>query len=952
MEFDWQLNNPGIALKHYFESYSEYMNRKQTTPHLKEELSAEKEELERKIPLLAQRKAELDEFGDFEYGDQDQQLEEATAQAEKKLQELKLEHEEKIQKLNEQRDKRQVENEARLAQRLREISGDGIGVGAPLTEIEQKAIEFEVERRNAHNAFEKEICELQNRQAETTLERQIQLGKLQKQEQEVYNYYEPDISRLSDILNEIDQRYKEPLNQATEKIAQQTAVYTQEVQKLKSQIESIQRNLKTECNQYRSEYRRVERQFNSQIQIAKQNHGSVVELESKKASVLTAINGKITAAETRATQNTTVIKSKLSQVESVHDDKMAKLQSKLKEVTAKKNDERAEPDQQLKDLTNERDQKVSVLKDRCQVAESAYKQEMNSLVQKEKDTVVQKQEFDKDLDSRIVDFVMSGDNCLDEVLLEIEARFASLKDKTDKWTELLNILRLNQVEKCYSGVYEKQKAVLMGCDYPQLEKELNAAKQFNGKMFVLASHFKQAIIGAGVLVLVGLFCFFVVPPLLHVQAVVPGVVLLFSGVLLGTLSFVTNQRSFRRLCRYLALAREYHDFPAIRTCAQNLTQSRELEKMHSIGKQLFDEQYGRQEAQSQYDLTAKDIADDYDRDLKLYDTEYENSRFAVEQQRDDLLREIKDKVSHQLSDFNVAKSAVAQEVSTLSERVAELEKAIPNHTRQLEENERIIQVFQTNYGVISQNLNNINWTPPKDFGFGKLSDNLYVISEHINVGYQYDNETPRPVYCISHFKKPLVVTYDSRQAIYGAKSHAEEIASTIHNILDDLMYAFYRCNSKEIYKQFVVSNTGGMDDFKGSSYKNTFNIVDVFADVNKLKPYLQELADRRDRFASKGMNIDMVNEQNFHTQDRPIPYYIVYFVLEPGKKSSHMEEMVRSLLPGCDSLGFLPIFLCDNEEWNIDRGNNDSVYKEIQDYLSNDVVICNQEGYHTNSAKV
>lgn len=935
MDLKWQLDNPAVILEKYNEDVVLFGYKKETEDILKAELLSKESDLNSKRIELEGLRDKLQTMGVYVQGDVDSMIRDVNQNSDVEINKEETRLEEAKKRLSEDKEKDIVENDLWLERRIKELVGDNNDVNRELTEIEKKAVEFEIDRRRFIAESNEKINGYQDVITQEELDCKTVVGEWKQDQDVIFSKFEPNITKYKKIIDSINRKYQPDIRQCQNLVTEKVEARDEEVGQLQQERDREMQLANNEIAGYQKEYKQTEKQFNEQIRMAKLQNKPTTRMENSRISRLNGINDQIQKINNRTNKKVAGIEQKIDVALNKHAKQIEKAESRLNLVIRNRDHELESPTQTYNSFVQDRDEQLSAIQSKIDQRECECANKMSSLngnISNEKNAQVQ---HDVDVDQKIIEYVMNGNTCFSDVLDEANAPFASLQDKINNWMELLSSIKKNKMPTAYSAEHEKQKGILAAKQYNELQNEINEAIHFNNTVSVMAKNNNVFTTVGGMISLIGIAMMAALYFILHQSIGLIGIFFVALGVAIVILTTLKTNKEFSKICKYISLASDYKEFTCIAVHSTEVTQERELKKMKSIGNKLYDVHYGRAEAQSIHDAKMNDINSDYERNLKLLLKEFENIKAQLVRERDAEISKIKDDAFDGEERFNSEKEELQATIQKLIVKIENLDSKIQEVKVQLSENAEFFEDFEQNYKQLLEKLDDSNWFTPMEYTHGKLQNDLFIIPEN----GQEDEYGHKKIYRINHNKKALVITYDISDLGDGDGSYIEKVGKIIHSLLEELMYSVYRMNSRETYAQFIVDEVVCTNDFKSTKYKNTFNIVDVVGKIEDIRGRLKGFSLQRERLSEKGTQMDEINENKFKSQDRPEVYNLLYLIYKPDERKSKLDDEIRTLIPDCDRYGFLPIFICEKETWDREMEEKESMYKTIRKSVNNSIIL-------------
>lgn len=937
----WHFDNPAVALEEYYTDYNQFVEKKSTNELLEKELSDKEYELTSRRSELDTVKKKLQEMQEYTEEDLDSKIKKIEEQTSRKITDARKLFDDKKEKLAAKKEKDLKDNDQWLSDKLKQLLGEHAEANLELTALERKALEFEIDRRQYVMASDEKINKFQDEITQGLLECKSAVGEWKKEQDIISEKFAPGITDYKNIIDSINQKYLPDIHSYQALVAQKVEERDEEIRQLETERSREIQLANNEIAGYQKDYKQAEKQFSEQIRMAKLQNKPTTRMENSRTTRLNLLNDQIQKVNNRANMKIMKIDLRINEAQSKHAKYINKAEEQLNSVIQRRDQELEEPQKKYNCLVQDRDSQINVIQNKInqrEVARDNQVEDLNNRIANEKSL---QEKHHKEVDKQIIEFAMNGETCFSEVLDQTRAPFAVLQNKVDNWMKLLTAIKKDKLSSCYEAEHDKQKTELISRDYSGLTVALSEAQQFDGKLSSFAQNNGTLKIVGIVLGVVGIIMTVLLYIILKTPAAFSCLCIVAIGMVIEVLTIVKTNKEFSAICRYISIASDYEEFPSISAHSTQVAQERELSEMKNLGNKLFDVHYGKEEAQKIHDSKDADIKSDYKRDIKLITVELEETKAEYERSRDKKIAHIKGDASSEKDKFNSEKETVQNTFHMLSQKVSAIEKSIETLKSDMKDNKIFIQAFEDNYRILDEKLQDGKWMAPMNFTHGKLSNVLFIIPEKNSL----DAYGHKGVYQIVHNKKPLVVTYDISDIDETNTSLIEEIGKIIHDLLFDLMYSVYRMNNKESYVQLVVDEIGGSNELKSSTVKNAFNIMAVAGRIDEVRGRIKEFGNQREKLAEKGARIDDINEKKYDDQERPEVYNIMYIIYKPNEHKSKLDEDIRKLIPECDKYGFLPIFICDNETWNRESSEKDSMYKDIRSMLSNPVVSYDGKQY-------
>lgn len=931
--------NPAIALEKYWKDVDAFAEKKAENAILEGELATKQQELDSQNSELNNLQNKLASMGEFKQGNIEGAIQNLKITAQKKI-DLEIKNFQIKQNEFSSRAGYDIQaNDDWLRNRMQQLLGDGVGVNRELTENEKQALQFEIARRQYITASNERINQCEDAITEEQLGCQTVVGELRRKQDGIYAKYEPDISKYKNEVDGIYAKYEPDIRQCQDVVSVKVANRDEEIGQLQAEKNRDIQLANNEIEGYKKQIKQTEKQYNEQIFKAKLKNSPVVRIQNSKMSRINALNDEIRKTTNRLNKKISSVDQKIDVAQNKHMKQIEKADNQLQSVIYCRDQELQEPLGIYEGFVQDRDNQVAVLQSEINQRENESKSKI-AQYQQNIEAERQGQNYNNAMvDQQITEYVMNGNTCFMNVLYEQYAPFIALQGRSDRWMDLLCCIEKYKSYSNYEPEYEKQKGVLATKEYSELQGELANAMQYKDEISVFARNNRVLTIAGGVLAGIGLILMIVLCAVLKIAAGKAGIAAIILGLAVMCFTIIKTKSEFSQICRYIALAFGYQEYPSITSYATMLTQNYETTRMKESGVKLYNVYYGRTEAQNIHDAKDADIRADYERNVKLAEKNYENNVAQIERERDIQIKRISADAISAESNFYNQKEDLQSQVKKLTVTTDRLASNVSEIEKKVGDNAEFLEKFESGYLNFVKQLSNENWITPMNYTHGKLSDLLYIIPENGMV----DHYNHKKIYKIQHNKKALVFNYDISCVEDG---RIEQVNKIILGLLFDLMYAVYRMNSKETYVQFVVDGMGAANDLKNVNVKNAFNIKEVVGKIEDIKGRIKEITIQREKIAEKGTTMDALNEGKFKSQDRPGTYNILYIIYRPEEKKSGLERDIRDLLPECDKYGFFPIFICEKNTWESETGEEKaSMYKEIKGFTNGETITYDGKTY-------
>ena len=796
-----------------------------------------------------------------------------------------------------------------------------------VSNADRTAMDFEKRRVDLTSSKDRQLMEFENQIAEEQLAGKEDVNALTAKRGEVVRRYEPAVNSWQQKIEVVKDKYRPSLSEAEARCKETEWNYKLEIEGLEQEQKNAVSECEAEKKQRKADYNKTNSEWNRKIMLATAQKKPTAQMKRSQEANKTRYEQDILKIDSS-------LKAQLRKIDNrmlAANDKWGKIIGREKEkyqtILDKQNRELEEPVSGLKAVCAERDRQTGQIDGEISARKLAEEQNVAGIRKEVAACEQQYKEQIESLDKEMQEYAMSGDVCFDEKAEEANRPFKELANRIPAFENAVKLL-IGSSEKEEEA--KKGERMSLGMlEYEGLLTEVRRVCELpdklpfwlTGKMIVLmCSAVLSVIIGCVLIFLAGL----------HPAAAVCLAAIVFGGLCGGVLYDAGKRR--KTYVRALLLASEYEAFDAIRQHSILLTRKEEYERLRERGRQIYERLMGPEEEKRRHAEKADDIKGDYERGLKMAIAEAEEAWNGVKRQKEEKLEACWSDVNdaetgreERLKEKNRNLARISLQEEKLSETVAEL-------SRKEEELENCITDCEECYGELEREMQTM--TADMEETHGKLNGKLYIVPDA-------DVKTTgkiKPVYCVSHNGKPLVILYDT-YILDNAENYNEKLGQMIEHCLIDLMLGVRRINSRETYKQYIVDSIAGGGKFQHAAVKNDLSIEAVCRSQEELRDHLNRFEMQRRRLAEHGDTMDGLNERLYREQARPESYRIVYLVMRPGTEGGKLDERIEALLPDCGSYGFLPIFLCSKEDWDKGIKQDKSIFKTIQKSTGNAAVL-------------
>lgn len=825
------------------------------------------------------------------------------------------------------------QNSQDLKRVLKEMLGEQAEEVLNVSAADRKAMEFEKRRVDFISFKEHQIMSCENQIAQEQLDGKKDVNELSEKRAEIVRKYEPSVTSWQKKIEAVREKYRPSLSEAEAKYKESEWNYKLEADSLQTERQNAINECEAEKKQRKADYNKINGEWNRKILLATAQKKPTAQMKRSQEVNKNRYEQEIHKLDSSLSAQLRKIDNRILAA----NDKWGKVINRDKEkyqaILDKQNRELDEPNKGLKAVCEERDGLTEQIDSQITRRKQQEALDIASL-RKEIEACKQRCQGQLDtLDREMQEYAMSGEVCFDEKEEEASRPFRALADRIPAFENAVK--QLSGPAGKAEAVKEQERAILKGLGYDGLTGEAGRAANLPDKLpFWLDK--KGIVLGAAAALAVIACCALLFLAGLHPAAAVGLPAVVFAGICAGILVDSGNRKT--AYVRALLLASEYGSFDAIRQHSIQMTRKEEYERLRKRGREVYEKLMGPEEEKRRHAEKEEDIRSDYERSMQMAEAEAEEQRFEEQSRKAALLDECWENTMEAGSRRNSLleeknRELIGEELQEkkLSERVAGLE-------RSEEELKNFIEDCEESYAELEKKMQTMS--ADMEETHGKLNGKLYIVPD---ADVRMKGKI-KPIYCIRHNGKPLVITYDT----YGlgtAEDYDSALGQLIERCLTDLLLGVRRINSRETYKQYIVDSVRGGVRFQQSAVKNDLSIEAVCRGTEELRDHLNRFQQQRKLLAEHGDSMDKLNEELYRKQARPESYKIVYLVMKPDAETGKLDEKIEALLPDCDRFGFLPIFLCSKEAWDKGIQQEKSIYRAIQKSTGN-AVVCYHDGIY------
>lgn len=938
----WVVNDSAETLKNYFKEKEEYGQKKSEYPQILEQIDEYENKITDTKKEIEQLESELAVYSSAGPADIGKEIEKLCSEAARKVSEEKEAEQREEALLCAKRDADMAQNDQKLRAKLQEMLGKDADFDRELDASEQKMLEFAKIRHRIYEQRDTEVNKLEDTRQQKELNCKNEVHEIEEKKNDIMMEYASKLEQKQNVINSIVSQYEPILNQSSKKIdsaqvAREAArgKYDTEAKRLKSTYNNQVLRLQTE-------YKQVDKTFKKEIASLEAQNRATTRKRSSHQTQLNKINLEISKVKNKYEQEVAKINHEWEVVRDGLDKNVAAAKNEFTALSNKKKDALAVPEQQKQQLIAERDGKLAHLDQLIAERESQYKAEADIIMQDiEKHRAVCDEKI-RELDAQVLEFSMSGNTCYNEQLEAAYLPFKKLSGKVPAWIETAKELRKFDKKADVDAKCVKEKEQLKVCDYSILMQEVKTAEALPEKDKSIAAKpiLMWGIIGA--LTVVGILALYFLANVSHIAVLLLPVLV---GIVLCVVIYIQNGKHFTNYCRAIAVIRDCEEFSAVIDYTRQMTQKAELDRVKQKGEELFELFAGPEEAKRIHAVMRDKILSSYENESEMIKITHKSKRSEIESQLKIDMQKVKEKVKSDAENQQQAMKKVSSMLSQAKDRVAGYCSECERNQNTKEELEKYFEEFENEYAEFEKCLEDVKWSADFARTHGVLDNQFFIVADRKEDVDEYGH---RNIYCITHNKKPIIITYDTEGLEDNSGSvKTDDLMKRVNHILEDLIISVNRMNAKQTFEQIIVDNISGGTRFQRTDLRNTFGISASCRQIAEINGKLAALKAEKDYMASNGKTLDQVNEENYQKQAEPKKYTIVYMIYQEKDKGSKLPDSVNQLLSECHKYGFLPVFICNDQMWELGRSQDNNMYNEMQRATDNPVISYSGASYVT-----
>ena len=741
--------------------------------------------------------------------------------------------------------------------------------------------------------------------------------------------YVDDIKHYESVIEDINSKWYPDINAKEQKLQNIRDDLAQQEADIEAEKNSVVKLSSGRYADLQAEYRRVDKDFKRQIKEAEKAGKATTRLNNSRNSQLNKLTAEMQKIDDSVEKDAAKFRAKIDAIRTKASKQIATAETELNRLVAKRDNELLKPQESLNMIISERDSRISEVNNEISRLNSKHSKDTADIATRKNGIESTRNTKLSDIEAEARRFVMSGDNCYSEVMEEVYEPFRSLEHKIEKATAYREELEKNVGAKKLNHYYNIRRDELHGSNYSTLERRARTFKVAEFEKPPVLTNIKMV---AGVFVLIGIV---LALGLIFGLDKSPAVGVVIGLVVVAVGVVIANKLPtavIKDCVDFLILANEYTEMRGIKEYCTNKTSDKEYDKIMSIGRNLLATKTGLEEIESRYN----DIIDNIN---KKYKSQSEADIKAIKDKEALEVSEIKKEIDKISADKRKKDTNLSVDKSTTEMQLKDTEhniKCAIERKEVIEESlsngKKSMTDFNAEYSRVMQSINSM--APSLLSTKGILSDSIYIIPDDDK---KLDKHSHKPITKVEHNIKPFVLLYDTYGADRSKNSFNEEIAKITDSVLLDLLLAFRRVNSEDIYEQHIIDTVNNGASFMRYDKKKALKIGSVVRNQSDLRDRLKAIDQNRIRMYEHGDTIESINSKNVEGGNKPMLYSIVYFVIKPNS-SENLSDTLRDLIPSCSDFGFIPVFICSKSDWDKESEYDRGICSEISK-VTNTVVI-------------
>ena len=780
-----------------------------------------------------------------------------------------------------------------------------------LTETESRALEYTKQELACIKKRDEGIRKSTSVLDAERDKRDMNVNACNSEIEKIREAYQPDIDKWTDIINRINAKHRPAIKDAE-------ADKRLEVNAKNRELDAIDQQIASKARMYSNAISDLEYQ-------CRMNPDSVTwasELQKKRNAC------ERDKQRLNAERNRICVK---------YENNIAKIDNKLSKLNDARAKELSGPQSKYDRFESDRDRKINVFKAKITDFNGAYENvrrehEKNvQLYQKECEDKVNK------IHESMKDFAMSGENCLGEKYAELTAPFQALTVNDSTWVNLMDQFPFSS--KWKSDMEEGARNNIYSEDYEDLIKDVDWVADC--KMAIPRYYPYIWYVCGGGFVLLGLIfgiMHFIAEKGIFVSLILPAAV-----VIAGLYFMYRNMKyEYTPFLTGHILATEYGAFEAIINAANKAATEEEFQKLNEIGHRLLNQYKERNEIIEKHDANEKKIRAEYSATVTEADKKCQKTKSQKKGQYEERINELRRNAENVNSEKSLELQELKNQYGTLVDKIKKDSAALEKKKEKKQKQDTVVRTFKDNYDeFINLYLcgDRIGLSESMANSKGLLNNSIYLVSTE-DEGGEYGDVCS--IKHVDYDKNPYLVLYsedvDNNQA-------RQEL---LRGIVTDFLLAYKSINSKDIYRQYIIDNTGATTRLRQNEMQNLFNISKICNSMDDMKDDFRRFLMETNHMLENGKDIDKLNMER-SANETPHIYKLVYFVYN-GLPSGRLSDDIIQMLnyeKGKDCYGFIPIFICPEKEYeeSIDK-NNENLYTQIRDAVEDRILLYKGKKYY------
>lgn len=372
---------PAVELKKYYQNIKQYENVKEELKPTEKKLNVLQQKLKDIEEEFSKVNLYLTEAELVDFSGVDENIELLKSREKKELSEILYEFEDKKSKIEKQKKIEEAAIENDYKENIKSMEEDLLRL-SNLTPVENKALDFEIERHNYSDISDVRIKEYDEKitQEETAAASDIQ--SLKNEIKIISEKYQPSLRHYQKIIDSIKKKHQTGISECQQILAGEIEKRDIEINSILSEKDQEIEATQNRVNDYQREFRDVKKDFNERIRLAKLQGRPYTQMENSLESRLNDINKKINSEQTKLEKKLNSIDKMAENIAKKYDAAIKKYEFNLENAINIRDNELSEPRGKYQDIKKEQDTQINELKNRIDNRESYKDSVINDLQNK------------------------------------------------------------------------------------------------------------------------------------------------------------------------------------------------------------------------------------------------------------------------------------------------------------------------------------------------------------------------------------------------------------------------------------------------------------------------------------------------------------------------------------------------------------------------------------------